>query len=45
MNDADTTVITHQNSEDSVVMSLDITQDLPLLRSPANPEHLKRYLT
>ncbi|MEZ8848965.1 type II toxin-antitoxin system Phd/YefM family antitoxin [Vibrio cyclitrophicus] len=51
VNDADTTVITRRDSEDSedaVVMSLDyynsLMETVHLLRSPQNVEHLNRSI-
>lgn len=47
-NDADTTVITRRDAEDSVVMSLDyynsLMETVHLLRSPANAAHLSRSI-
>ncbi|MFO7594204.1 MAG: type II toxin-antitoxin system prevent-host-death family antitoxin [Pseudomonadota bacterium] len=47
-NDADTTIITRRDAEDSVVMSLDyynsLMETVHLLRSPANAAHLNRSI-
>ncbi|MDO6563005.1 type II toxin-antitoxin system Phd/YefM family antitoxin [Amphritea sp. 1_MG-2023] len=48
INDADTTVITHRDSQAAVVMSLgyfnSLIEAVHLLRSPANAEHLNRSI-
>jgi len=48
VNDADATVITRRDAEDTVVMSLDhynsLMETVHLLRSPANAEHLRRSI-
>jgi len=48
VNDADTTVITRRDAQDTVVMSLDhynsLMETVHLLRSPANAEHLRRSI-
>jgi len=48
VNDADTTVITRRDAEDTVVMSLEhynsLMETVHLLRSPANAEHLRRSI-
>ncbi|HEM7146697.1 TPA: type II toxin-antitoxin system prevent-host-death family antitoxin [Providencia stuartii] len=47
VDDADTTIITRRDSEDAVVMSLELLQypnGNDLLRSPANAEHLNKSI-
>jgi antitoxin YefM len=48
VNDADTTVITRQDAEDAVVMSLkyynSLMETVHLLRSPSNAAHLSRSI-
>ncbi len=48
VNDADCTIITHRDSEDAVVMSLDyynsLMETIYLLRNPANAEHLRKSI-
>ena len=48
VNDADCTVITRRDSEDTVVMSLDyynsLMETVYLLKSPANAEHLRKSI-
>ncbi|MFC0267416.1 type II toxin-antitoxin system Phd/YefM family antitoxin [Kushneria aurantia] len=48
VDDADATVITRRDAQDTVVMSLDyynsLMETVHLLRSPANAEHLNRSI-
>lgn len=48
VNDADCTVITRRDSEDTVVMSLEyynsLMETVYLLRSPKNAEHLRKSI-
>ncbi|MEL6556215.1 MAG: type II toxin-antitoxin system prevent-host-death family antitoxin [Cyanobacteria bacterium J06621_11] len=49
VNDADYTVITRQDAEDAVVVSLEyfnsLLETIYLLKSPANAAHLERSIT
>lgn len=49
VNDADYTIITRQDSDDAVVMSLEyfnsLLETVHLLKSPANAAHLERSIT
>lgn len=49
VNDADTTIITRRDAENTVVMSLDyynsLMETIYLLRSPANAKHLNLSIT